>query len=258
MSNRPGAQRRTGRGTEILERLAGRTGLDLRVLLLFLLALALLFGFGLLASEMREGETMSFDRLLLTSFRQSGDLARTRGPAWLEQLMIDFSALADVPMRIIMVTLVAGGLAVARRWRMAAFVLASMAGGVLYEMALKAIFHRARPQLVPHLVEVHSASFPSGHATFAAILYLTLAALVARTLSGAAIRAYLMACAVLVTLAVGLSRVYLGVHWPTDVIAGWAAGTAYALVAVVVAGHLQRGGQVERPGETSPPPLGGS
>ena len=111
---------------------------------------------------------------------------------------------------------------------------------------LKQIFERGRPDLVPHAVQVFSASFPSGHATLSAVTYLTLGALVARLAPHRLAKAYVLGVAIVLTLLVGTSRVYLGVHWPTDVLAGWCVGAAWAIACWLVAVWLQRRGKVEK------------
>jgi undecaprenyl-diphosphatase len=91
---------------------------------------------------------------------------------------------------------------------------------------------------VPHLVDVTSTSFPSGHATDSALVYLTLAALLARTVPERVLRLYLIGIAILLTLLIGSSRVYLGVHWPSDVVAGWTLGAAWALASSLLYSRL--------------------
>jgi undecaprenyl-diphosphatase len=132
-----------------------------------------------------------------------------------------------------------------RKGYAALFVLGSVAGGVLISQAMKWAYARPRPDLVPHGTEVFTASFPSGHSMMSAVVYLTLGALLARTQSERRVKTYVLAVAVLLTVLVGASRVYLGVHWPTDVLAGWALGGMWALICLLVMGWLQARGKVE-------------
>lgn len=114
-------------------------------------------------------------------------------------------------------------------------------------LPLKMGFDRVRPDLVPHGSFVYTASFPSGHALMSAVTYLTLGALLASVHSPARVKAYFLAVAMVLTLLVGVSRVYLGVHWPTDVAAGWSVGAAWALMSWLLMRWLQKRGGVERP-----------
>jgi undecaprenyl-diphosphatase len=127
-------------------------------------------------------------------------------------------------------------------------VLASVGGGIALSSALKVGFERPRPDLVAHLVDVHTLSFPSGHAMVSAVTYLTLGALLAQIQAREGLKAYVLGVAVVLTLLIGLSRVYLGVHWPTDVVAGWCAGTAWAIGCWVIATWLQGAGRIEQGG----------
>ena len=135
----------------------------------------------------------------------------------------------------------AGYLFLVGRRATAFFVLASVTGGYLCTNFLKFGFDRPRPEYLTPLVRIYSASFPSGHAALSAIAYLTLATLLARAQSTHGARLYFMAIALSLTLLVGLSRVYLGVHYPTDVLAGWCFGCAWALGARILANlwHLK-------------------
>ena len=144
-----------------------------------------------------------------------------------------------------MVLTIAGFLAMTRKGYAALFVLASVIGGVLISQTMKWAYARPRPELVPHGAEVYTASFPSGHSMMAAVVYLTLGALLARTQADRAVKIYILAVAIIVTVLVGVSRVYLGVHWPTDVLAGWSLGAAWALTCWLVMTWLQSRGQVE-------------
>jgi undecaprenyl-diphosphatase len=132
--------------------------------------------------------------------------------------------------------------------RAALFLLVAIGGGIVIGFAVKAGFERARPDLVEHAARVFTASFPSGHSMMAAVTYLTLGTLLARVQPHRRLKLYLIGLAVLVSLAVGISRVYLGVHWPSDVLAGWALGASWAMLCWAVVLWLQRRGQIERPG----------
>jgi undecaprenyl-diphosphatase len=143
---------------------------------------------------------------------------------------------------------VLGYLVIGGKRAAALLVLVSVAGGVALSSALKIGFDRPRPDLVAHLVDVHTLSFPSGHAMVSAVAYLTLGALLAQTQVRKGLKAYVITVAVVLTLLIGVSRVYLGVHWPTDVVAGWCAGAAWAIGCWVIAAWLQGQGRIEEEG----------
>ena len=139
-----------------------------------------------------------------------------------------------------MTLLVAAYLVAAKRSATAAFVIGAVAGGAILSSLLKIAFERARPVIVTHLVGVTSPSFPSGHALNASVTYLTLGMLLAKTEQNRAVRIYLISTAILLSVLVGCSRLYLGVHWPSDVLAGWCVGSAWALICSLAAEHFQR------------------
>lgn len=118
--------------------------------------------------------------------------------------------------------------------RVASQIVAGSLGGVVAELLLKRFFRRARPTLLVHLEDVRSTSFPSGHAMASSSLYLTLAFVASRSRRLRGHRRGLLAGAGAVAGSVGASRVYLGVHWPTDVLGGLALGTAWACAAEAV------------------------
>ncbi|WP_395666676.1 phosphatase PAP2 family protein [Methylocella sp.] len=182
----------------------------------------------------QDGASEGVDRRLLMALRTPGDLAVPIGPPWMLQSAIDVSALGGFTVLWLLTLAAAGFLALARRWRALAILVCAVGGAALLNAAFKSGFHRARPDVVPHLTESWSASFPSGHAMISAAAYLTVAAILAQTQRARAARLYLMSLAVIVVVAIGVSRVYLGVHWPSDVAAGWAAGAAWALAFWIV------------------------
>jgi undecaprenyl-diphosphatase len=222
------------------------------VLGLVLVAAAILFAFFHLADEVVEGDTRSFDSAVLLSLRNSADLADPIGPAWLELAARDLTSLGGYPVVILTTLSAVGFLLITGKRHVALLVLVSAGGGMLLSSELKGFFERPRPDLVPHAVQVYTMSFPSGHAMLSAATYLTLGALLARVQPRRWVRLYLLAVAVALTLLIGASRVYLGVHWPTDVLAGWCVGAAWAMLCWTIALWLQRRGKVETGAEDAP------
>lgn len=214
-------------------------------LLVLGLVAAGLLAFAMIADEVSEGETHAIDEAILLMFRQAGDTSLPIGPAWLEIAMRDLTSLGSTAVLALFTILTAGYLAMDGKRSTALFVLLATSGGGLLSFALKIGFDRPRPSVVGHLVDVHTLSFPSGHAMGAAVTYLTLGVLIVRTESKRHIKVYVLSVAVMLTLLIGISRIYLGVHWPTDVLAGWCAGTAWALLCWLVASWLQRRGEIE-------------
>lgn len=205
----------------------------------------LLFAFVKLADEVLEGETRTFDETVLLALRMPGDISQPVGPLWLQEMVRDFTALGSIGVLTIVTLGVAAWLLFSGKRRTAGLVLVAVAGGVVFSSLLKLGFARPRPDLVPHSVAVFTNSFPSGHAMMSAVVYLTLGFLVARTQHAVALKVYLLSLALFLTLLVGLSRVYLGVHWPSDVLAGWAVGACWALMCWFVMSRLQGKGKVE-------------
>jgi undecaprenyl-diphosphatase len=221
--------------------------LEARVLLLFFGVAAALAACIHLASEAAEGNGVPLDRWLLLRLRDDVDPNMAVGPQWLLRTMVDFTALGGGAVLTLVTLLAAGYLLAKRKSSLAMFLASSIAAGGILNTVLKSIFVRDRPDVVPHLVEVSSASFPSGHAMNSAMVYLTLAALLVSAERSRRVRIFLLAAAILLTLIVGFSRMYLGVHWPTDVLAGWAVGAAWAVACSLVAGILQHRHAVEGP-----------
>lgn len=181
-----------------------------------------------------------FDSVVLIALRTPGDLADPLGPAWLTDTVVNVTSLGSNVVLALVALAVAGFLLVAGKRGAGALVLASAGGGAILSMVTKGWFSRPRPDVVAHVIETHTASFPSGHSLGAAATYLMLGLMVARFSRRKAVRIYAIAIAMILTLLVGLSRIYLGVHWPTDVLAGWLMGAAWAVLCWWFAGQLQR------------------
>ncbi len=233
---------------------AGRQSLYLltrlgRYELTILLCIAVLsggiWGFVALADEVIEGNTQSIDESLLLALRNPADLSDPIGPGWVEEMGRDFTALGGVGVLVLITLGALGYLLLAGRYRAALFTSIAVPGGILLSTVMKMGFDRPRPDLVPHEAMVYTASFPSGHSMMSAVTYLTLAALLTRVQPSLRLKAYFLILAILLTLLVGMSRVYLGVHWPTDVLAGWTAGASWAALCWIVMRWMQQRGQVE-------------
>ena len=205
-----------------------------------------LWSFISLAEEVGEGDTEEFDRSVILWLRNPADLSDPVGPRWFEEMVRDVTALGSGIVLALMTLAVIGFLLLVRKHGAALLVFASVLGGSLLGDALKLVFERPRPDLVPHGAEVYTMSFPSNHAIGAAVTYLTLGALLARLQVAPRVKGYFLAISVILTVLVGMSRVYLGVHWPTDVLAGWSVGAAWAMAVWLVALWLQRRGKVEQ------------
>lgn len=235
---------RTDRIAQLIHR--GRRNIEATTLVLLGVAVAAIWALAELADEVVEGSTSDLDRQILLLLRTPGDLSDPIGPWWLEEMGRDLTALGGVAVLVLATTAVTVFLILYRRWSTVIYVIATVGGGIVISSLAKNLFDRPRPDLVPHGSLVHTASFPSGHSMMAAVAYLTLGVLLARLQARVVVKAYILGVAVLLTVLVGLSRVYMGVHWPTDVAAGWLAGGAWAMVCLIVARKLARDGLIDR------------
>ncbi len=199
-----------------------------------------IYAFLQIADEVSENEIAEVDRFLLLWFRNPLDANDPWGPPWFEDAVAEITTLGGYPVLILLVAAVTGFLIVARKYGPAIYVLASVILGTVVSQGLKMLYDRPRPDIVEHLVGIHTASFPSGHATMSTVVYLTLAALIVRMVDDARIRVYVMSAAIFVALLVGVSRIYLGVHWPSDVAAGWMLGAAWASFSWLAVSALRR------------------
>ena len=200
-----------------------------------------------LAAEVSNASTESFDRSVLLAMRNAHDLSDPIGPRWIEEIGRDLTALGGTAV-LAMITLGSILFLLLQKMNRAALLVGvALVSGFALSMLLKHLYSRPRPDLVPHGSIVYTASFPSGHAMMSALTYFTLSALLARVQSRRRVRAFLFAAALLITTAVGVSRVYLGVHWPTDVLAGWTLGATWALLWWVIMRTLQASEAIEPP-----------
>jgi undecaprenyl-diphosphatase len=204
-----------------------------------------LWGFVELADEVVEGSTREIDTAVLLALRTPDDPADPLGPRWLEEMGRDVTALGGVGVLALLTSFGAGFLWMSGKRRVALFLLASVAGALVTGTVLKGLFDRPRPDLVPHATYVVTKSFPSGHSMMSAATYLTIGTLLARVQVRRRLKVYILGVATFLALLVGASRVYLGVHWPSDVLGGWALGSAWALACWIVARRLQLSGGLE-------------
>jgi undecaprenyl-diphosphatase len=216
-----------------------------QVLIVALLVVVGVWGFVELAGDVLEGDTKALDRWLLNALRNPGDPAWPLGPRWLVEVGRDITALGSSVVLALVTTAVLGFLLLQRKYGAMWFVVITTVSGGLLSHILKELFARERPSPVP-FIWVSSPSFPSGHAMLSAVVYLALGILLARIEPRPLLKVYFLGVMMALTFMVGLSRVYLGVHYPTDVLAGWTVGLVWGLLCWLAARYLQRRGAVER------------
>lgn len=235
------------RANKIIDALKSLRTRDLIVAAVTIVLAALGACFIVLAEEILEGETLRVDNAILLALRNPSNLSDPLGPPWLLSTMLDISALGGLSITIVTLAVIAGYLALSQKYRMMIYLLCCVGGGAAVMFLLKGFFSRPRPSVVPHLQQLpYTASFPSGHSMVSAIMYLTLAAMLAKTTKDYRLKMYYMLVGTLLTVLVGISRVYLGVHYPTDVLAGWCAGAVWAGASYLVADWLEARGTVEK------------
>lgn len=225
----------------------------LAVLLGLLIPVAGVLAFVELAERVMGGHTREFDERLIFALRQPHHPATPLGPPWMAEAGRDLTSLGGSSVIVLVTVVVAGFLLLDRKYAATLFVVTATGSGFALSAALKAVFQRPRPEVVPHLMKAYYSSFPSGHSMVSAVVYLTLGALMTRLVAERRLKFYVMAVAVFVTTVVGVSRVYMGVHYPTDVLAGWCAGLSWASLCWLAARALQRRGAIEGEGLTDLP-----
>lgn len=214
--------------------------LETRALLLWLATAAAIWGFFKLAGEMTEGETNAFDSKILLALRRPGDLADPIGSRSVEESMRDITALGGVTFLTLLTVVATLALFSHGKWKRALVFAGTVIAADISSEILKRFYDRPRPTLVPHGSYVYSASFPSGHSTMSAATFLTLATIIASLEPDRSTKSLAYGVAIALTILVGFSRVYLGVHWPSDVLGGWSLGSAWALLAWIVLNQVTR------------------
>jgi len=220
----------------------------LKPLLVGLAAVLLVSAFAQLAAEIAEGDTRAFD-MEVVHIAQS---LRT-GHRWLAEIMRDLSGLGSTTVLTLFTVAAAGYLVLVSARTAALLVAVSVIAGSAFISLFKTGFGRQRPDAAFADLAAPGLSFPSGHASMSAIVFLTLGALMASTRSSLPERIYILATAAVLALLVGASRVALGVHWATDVLGGWAFGTGWAMLWLLLARRLARSTLEVRSGFNSPP-----
>ena len=213
------------------------------------LASGLILAFLRIADEMVEGETQAFDNTILLWFRDPTNVDQVIGPEWMHEMVRDITSLGSFSLLGLMVLGVCAYLVMVRLKSAALLLVVSVLGGTLLSTFLKMGYNRPRPDLTA-MSHQFTASFPSGHAMLSAVTFLTIGAVLARIAPTRRLQIFTVSSALFLTLIVGLSRLYMGVHYPSDILAGWCLGGAWALLCSTIAFKLQRSGKV---GEPTPP-----
>ena len=214
---------------------------ELLLVLAFGLVAAVTLAVIAFAAEIAEGETLAVDRAILHGLRAALD-GMTGHPETVRRLMTDMTALGGGTVLTLVVVLACGLLVSVRRHATAAILAVQVIAGTGLVAWAKTLFGRDRPDVIAHFVSVNSLSFPSGHAANSAIVYLSIAVLLATAAPQRSARIYILCVAVALSVVIGLSRLYLGVHWPSDVLAGWAIGASWALAVGLITRWSRRHG----------------
>lgn len=197
-------------------------------------------GFAAISFAVFNDFTSTLDRSAIVWFRDPADLSDAWGPPWFEETAAEITALGGYPILVLAAFLVISALVILRKHSAALFLFAGLVTGSAASTALKHLFDRPRPDLVDHLDRTFTSSFPSGHAMVSMIAWLTIAAVALRFIEHGRLRTFVLSSAVGLSLLIGATRVYLGVHWPSDVLAGWCVGAAWASACWLSAHYLTR------------------
>ncbi|MDQ1154612.1 phosphatase PAP2 family protein [Brevundimonas sp. SORGH_AS_0993] len=193
------------------------------------------------ADDMTEADGQAFDHHVLALMRPyADDPGRPWGPWWLKEAAADLTSLGGIAVLGLFALIAILFLVIQRKWLSAVLLPLGLAGGVALSEGLKAVFERERPPAAVQAVETINASFPSGHALLSTVFYLTVAVMLTRAFPKRRLKALVLGVGVVLALLVGVTRIYLGAHWASDVIAGWAVGAAWAMVLWLAAYGIDR------------------
>ncbi|MBN2733064.1 MAG: phosphatase PAP2 family protein [Balneolaceae bacterium] len=207
---------------------------ELGIIITCLVLIAGVWLFVEISDQISDKETRSFDQYVLSSLRQADDPTKPVGPEWGTEIARDITALGSKTLLIIIVLSVAGFLFLKKHYGQAWLIIGASLLGVILMSGLKLLFMRERPDIIPHLTATLDPSYPSGHTLMSAVIYLSLAAMLSYFQKSRTLKIYSIIVAIILTFLVGVSRVYLGVHYPTDVLAGWALGFAWAALCWII------------------------
>lgn len=199
--------------------------------------------FAVLAVLVVSGRSAGVDDLGLLAFRRPPGL-ELRGPEWLAEAACDMTALGGVLLRHLFAVCALGVLAMLHLRREAVVLFVTITGGWALDLLLKQGFARPRPDVVPHLVAADGSSFPSGHSFNAAVVYVSIGLVFAAMSLRSPVRRTIIGATIVVSLLAGISRVMLGVHYPSDVMAGWMGGAGWTFL---VFGLFSRSHDTQRP-----------
>ena len=207
---------------------------DSRQLILFIVVVAIVWLFVELSFEVFAGSSAAIDEKIVLAFREPTDLSDPIGPKWIEEMMRDITGLGGVGILVFISLLTLMYLLIDGKNKVALIFFVAVSTGLLLSFSLKYGFTRPRPDLVPHGSYVYTSSFPSGHAMMSSLIYLTMAGMLSQLPFRRSVKIYFFIIAIVLTVSIGISRVYLGVHWPTDVLAGWLGGAGWALLTLFI------------------------
>lgn len=197
--------------------------------------------FGDLAEDLKKPGQEAFDLRILHALRPyADDPSRPWGPWWLKEAASDLTSLGGISVLTLFATIAIIFLLIQRKRLSALLLVLGLAGGVALSEGLKAAFERERPPSPFQAVETINASFPSGHALLSTVFYLSLGVMLTRAFPERRFKIYVLGVAILIALLIGLTRIYLGAHWATDVFAGWSVGAAWAMALWLVSYAIER------------------